>query len=500
MPGDLRGPGPHPARVVTPPGDQYRRGVDARGVGASLVADYEAGAGVPSGNPADDWPGAAVADDGSPWLAATLPVRELAAGSVQALRRAAARAGASGPVVDAPLDLARVAAAFSSERLFRLDGHEVAGFAPLSGFFRTADGWIRTHANYPHHAHRLMAMLGLHGVAGGVGHTGTALHGAGPDALARAVETSQGQALEDAAAAAGAIVVRVRTEDEWRASPQGVAAASGPLVRLEVRDDRRTAAAPVGGGARPLAGIRVLDLTRVVAGPVATRSLALLGADVLRVDPPVPAEIRWQHLDTGQGKRSALLDLHDEGDLAHAQALLDEADVLVTGYRPGATEPARLRLPGGVVHAHISAWGETGPWAERRGFDSIVQAATGISIIESLGGDLRHEVGPGVLPAQALDHASGYLLAAAVVDSLAGRAADGRGRDVAVSLARTATWLLDAPGRDPQHPAAAQPPWSATVHHGHAPQVTTARPALPGFDDYAAPARPWGTDHARWAT
>ncbi|QAY69401.1 CoA transferase [Xylanimonas protaetiae] len=479
--------------------------MDSPRVGASLVADYEAGAEVGPPPAAADWTGAAP-DDGPPWLAATLPVLDLAAGSVQALRRAAQRAGASGPVVDGPLDLGRVAASFSSERLFRLDGHEVEGFAPMSGFFRSADGWVRTHANYPHHAHRLLAILGLHGLGesglhglAGPGQTGTVLPGSGPEVLARAVAGYRSQNLEDAAASGGAVVVRVRTEDEWRASAQGEAAASGPVVQVTRRDDIGPAR-PLGGGAAPLAGMRVLDLTRVIAGPVATRSLALLGADVLRVDPPVPAEIRWMHLDTGQGKRTALLDLHDDGDLARAQALLDDADALVTGYRPGAHELARLRVPPGIVHARVSAWGETGPWAQRRGFDSIVQAATGISIIESLGGDAREKTGPGVLPAQALDHATGYLLAAGVVDALRARSADGRGRDVVVSLARTAAWLLDAPGRDPQHPAPAPLPRDATVSHGHGPQVTTSRPALPGFDDYASPAHPWGTDHAAWAT
>ncbi|WP_425955746.1 CoA transferase [Xylanimonas sp. McL0601] len=469
--------------------------MDARSPGAALVADYEAGVGVE----ADDPSGLAVADDGQPWLAATLPALDLATGSVQALRRAAGRAGASGPVVDAPLALLRVAAAFSSERLLRLDGHEVAAFAPLSGFFHTVDGWVRTHANYPHHQHRLLAALHLHGGGGGA----PALHGVGPEDLTQVLKVLTAQEVEDAAMSARAVAVRVRTEDEWRASAPGAAAAEGPLVLVAPRDERPghlDGGRPPASGARPLTGVRVLDLTRVVAGPVATRALALLGADVLRVDPPVPAEIRWQHLDTGQGKRTALLDLHDEGDFARAQKLLDEADVLVTGYRPGSVEALGLRVPRGVVHARVSAWGETGPWAGRRGFDSIVQAATGIAIIESLGGEARETARPGVLPAQALDHASGYLLAAGVLDALTARAGDGQGRDVVVSLARTATWLLDAEGRDPQHPPAAAVPLMAAVSHGHAPEVTTARPALPGFDDYSGPAHAWGTDHARWVS
>lgn len=497
----------------------YLRGVDAW---RELVAAYETGTGVDADAlasarlPAPQDAPAPVPDD-RPWLAATLPAQGLALGAVEAVRRAAVRAGAAGPLATAPLEPDRVAAAFSSERLFRLDGQEVEAFAPLSGFFRTADGWVRTHANYPHHRTRLLALLGLH-------------DGAGREEAAATIARRSAQALEDGAAQSGAIVVRVRTEEEWQGSDMGRAAASGPLVRVAARDDGpgepgrhespragdrtddgATGAPDDAGGAprhaepsdprRPLTGVRVLDLTRVLAGPVATRTLALLGAQVLRIDPPVPAEIRWVHLDTGHGKRTALLDLRGDGDLERAHRLLADADVLVTGYRPGSLEALGLRVPPGVVHARVDAWGGGGPWAQRRGFDSIVQAASGIAVVE--GGDAAADGGrPAGLPAQALDHGSGYLLAAGVIDALLARRADGRGRDVSVSLARTAAWLLDpgvpGGGRDPGHPPAAAVQPGGTTSHGRAPIVTTARPALPGFDDYVDPARPWGTDHASW--
>ncbi|WP_066067768.1 CoA transferase [Frankia sp. EI5c] len=404
------------------------------------------------------------------WLSATLPVLGLATASVEAVRSAAVRSGATGPVTEAAVDPERVAAAFASDRLFRAAGTPANAFAPLSGFFRAADGYLRTHANYPHHRDRLLRIVGL----------------TEPDreTVARTIATRSAAELEEAAAQVGAIAVRARTEAEWRASAPGVAAATGPLVRTTEREDV-TARTPTG---HTLAGIRVLDLTRVLAGPVCGRTLALLGADVLRLDPPVPAEIGWQHLDTGQGKRSALLDLRT--DRPRAQELLDQADVLVTGYRPGAIEAFGLRMPPGLIRARVNAWGDLGPWAGRRGFDSIVQAAAGIWLIESADG-----VTPGALPAQALDHATGYFLAAAIIDALVERAADGRGRDVAASLARTATWLLDAPGRDPHHPPAAAPTAAATVTHG---QLTTARPAIPGFDDYPHPAHPWGSDQPRF--
>ncbi|CAI7980069.1 CoA-transferase family III [Frankia sp. Hr75.2] len=408
------------------------------------------------------------------WLSAALPVLGLATASVEAVRSAAVRSGATGPVTGADLNPERVAAAFSSERLFR-DGDARAGaFAPLSGFFQTKDGYLRTHANYPHHRDRLLRILGLAGSG----------QEAEPDreTVAGAIAGRSAAELEDQAAQVGAIAVRVRTEAEWRASAPGAAAATEPLVRTAERDD--AAALTLVGGALPLKGVRVLDLTRVLAGPVCGRTLALLGADVLRLDPPVPAEIGWQHLDTGQGKRSALLDLHT--DRPRAQELLNRADVLMTGYRPGSIEAFGLRIPPGLVRARINAWGDSGPWADRRGFDSIVQAAAGIALIESGDG-----VTPGALPAQALDHATGYFLAAAIINALAERADDGRGRDLVAFLARTATWLLDAPGRDAHHPPAATPTAATTVTHG---RVTTARPAIPGFDDYPFPSHPWGGD------
>ncbi|OHV37090.1 MULTISPECIES: CoA transferase [Pseudofrankia] len=404
------------------------------------------------------------------WLSAALPVLDLATLSVEAVRAAAVRAGVTGPIVTAALDPERVAAAFCSERLFRDGEAGASAFAPLSGFFRADDGFVRTHANYPHHRDRLLRILGL--------------VEADRETAAKAIASRSAAELEDLAVEAGAIAVRVRTEAEWRASAPGAAAAVGPLLHTTERDD--TAALALPGGALPLAGVRVLDLTRVLAGPVCGRTLALLGADVLRLDPPVLAEIGWQHLDTGQGKRSALLDLRT--DLPRAQELLDRADVLVTGYRPGAIEAFGLRTPPGLIRARINAWGDTGPWAGRRGFDSIVQAASGISMAESKDGTT-----PGALPAQAIDHGTGYLLAAAIIDALVARAADGRGREVSAALARTATWLLDAPGRDPSPPPADTPGARGAVTHG---RITTARPAVPGFDDYPHPAHPWGADPA----
>lgn len=357
-----------------------------------------------------------------------LPVRALARACVGACALAAAELGARraglSEVPAVRVDDGAVATAFLSERHLAIDGRAPVTFAPLSRFWRTADGWVRTHANYPHHRARLLDVLGV------------------PQDVA-AVEAALAERpaleVEEAVYAAGGLAVALRTPEEWAAHEQAAALAGRPLVERELLDSAParvlapldTAGAPL----LPAAGLRVLDLTRVIAGPVATRTLALLGADVLRVDAPQLPELPDQHADTGFGKRSTTLDLAT--DRRTFEDLLAAADVVVTGYRPGALDRFGLsarslaeRRPGLVV-AQLSAWGASGPWAGRRGFDSLVQVATGIAAVE--GSRER----PGALPAQALDHGTGYLLAAAMLRALTEQSYDGGGRVVRLALART---------------------------------------------------------------
>ncbi|MBT2473749.1 CoA transferase, partial [Microbacterium sp. ISL-103] len=242
----------------------------------------------------------------------------------------------------------------------------------------------------------------------------------------------------------------------------------------------------------PLAGIRVLDLTRVIAGPVCTRTLALLGADVLRIDPPHLAEPEWQHLDTGHGKRSSLLDAHTD----RLRELLDAADVVVLGYRPASLERLGLspralaRQHPGVVIAQLSAWGIDHP--HRAGFDSLVQAASGIAMIESPDGRQ-----PGVLPAQALDHSAGYLLAAAVTALVRRQRREGGTWIVRTSLRRIAAELLGMPRRiDPEKAREFDAGAHTSSFLVDGSTVITASAALPGLE-FAAPRR-WGADQARW--
>lgn len=404
-------------------------------------------------------------------LPARLSVSELAWRSVCAV------GAAIDPDETALPDPHKVAAAYRSDRHLLIDGEAPDVWSPLSRFWRVADGWVRTHGNYPHHASALRTALGC-----------------GMDASAEEVgeRLSTMPAAEAAASivSAGGLCVPVRRED-----PRADAALRArPLVETHRLTDAPARSLRSDSAAAPLAGIRVLDLTRVIAGPVATRTLAFAGADVLRIDTPRLPEPGWQHLDTGHGKRSALLDI--PSDPARAEALLAEADVVVLGYRPAALgrlgfSPAELlsRHPHLVV-AQLSAWpGDDSP----RGFDSLVQADSGISWIES---DGEH---PGALPAQALDHSAGYLLAASVISTLRHRAENGGGWVVRTSLRRVAAELLGMPRRTAAaHYDAARVQTQEFEVAGQ--RVTTVAPAVrwPGSPELFRPPRPWGGDPAEW--
>ncbi|MGM9440632.1 CoA transferase [Streptomyces murinus] len=438
-------------------------------------------------------------------LAARLPVRRLARACVGACALAAAELGARrtgrAEVPGVRVDDGAVVAAFHSERLLRVDGRAPLSFAPLSRFWRTADGWVRTHANYPHHRARLLDALGLPADAT-------------PAAVAALLAGRTALGTEETVHAAGGLAVALRTPREWRATEQAALMAARPLVEratlgaapVRALPPLDTAAAPL----LPAAGVRVLDLTRVLAGPVATRTLALLGADVLRLDAPWLPELPDQHADTGLGKRSATLDLAARPDAF--EELLAGADVVVTGYRPGALDrfglsPEALaeRHPALVV-AQVSAWGAYGPWGGRRGFDSLVQAATGIAVTEGSAQE------PGALPAQALDHGTGYLLAAAVLRALTERSRDGAGRAVRLALARTAHWLTDGMPYDAGPEAAGTPraddvarvPQNAWLTEADGPLGRLRYALSPvnfagGPADWARPPTPWGSDRAAWA-
>ncbi|WP_326663747.1 CoA transferase [Streptomyces sp. NBC_00385] len=437
-------------------------------------------------------------------LPARLPVRELARAAVGVCSLAAAELAArrtGGPVLRVRIDDGAVATAFVSERHLRIDGRAPANFAPLSRFWRAADGWVRTHANYPHHRARLLGTLDL---------PADTADDLAVDAVAASFAGRRAAEIEQTVYAAGGLAVAARTPEEWAADPRRLALSGVPLVereRLDAAPVRRTAAL-AGTPLRPAAGLRVLDLTRVTAGPVATRTLALLGADVLRIDAPQLPESQDAHSDTGFGKRSVSVDLVSGAGREIFDELLAGADVVVTGYRPGALDgfgltPRSLaaRRPGLVI-GRLSAWGK-GPWAGRRGFDSVVQAATGIAVTEAGPGELDGP--PGALPAQALDHGTGYLLAAAVLRALTEQHDEGGSRLATLSLARTAAWLTDEIPAPPETAASEDHDPRRWLTETDSP-LGRLRHALPpvAFDggpaDWSRPPGPLGADAAAWLT
>lgn len=405
-------------------------------------------------------------------LASSLAVGELAWASVCAVGAAVCPDEPTRPDPD------QIAAAYRSDRHLLIDAAPPDVWSPLSRFWQTADGCVRTHGNYPHHAAALKRGLAVPSDASVEQVSG------------RLVTMTAAAACRDITAAGG-LCAAVRREDPR----YDAALRRRPLVETRRLADSPARSMPSDSRAAPLAGVRVLDLTRVIAGPVATRTLALAGADVLRLDPPELPEPPWQHLDTGHGKRSALLDAATEAPRLHR--LLTDADVVVLGYRPAALRRLGLspevlaeRHPHLVV-AQLSAWpGEDSP----RGFDSLVQADSGISWLESTDGSA-----PGALPAQALDHSAGYLLAAAIIDALRRRARSGGSRLVRTSLRRVAAELLGMPRGE--RPAVTAPYAVRTQQFdvaGHL--VTTVAPAVrwPGSPEWFPPPRPWGEDRAEW--
>ncbi len=360
----------------------------------------------------------------------------------------------------------------------------------VAGDYRTIDGWIKLHTNAPAHQRAALGVLGVPVDRG---------------AVERAVARWRGEELEAAVVEAGGCAAAMRSAAAWREHAQGRSVSAEPLVR---RKDTDAAAGPVWPGTpeRPLQGLRVLDLTRVLAGPVATRFLAGFGAEVLRIDPPwwdEPAIVP----DVTLGKRCARLDLRQAEDRARLEALLAEADVLVHGYRPGALDSLgfgaerRRQLRPGLVDVSLCAYGWTGPWRGRRGFDSLVQMSSGIAAagMRASGSDR-----PVPLPVQALDHACGYLMAAAVLRGLTQRVSRGVGCEARASLARVAAVLAPTRGdiRGPGLAPASEQDWAEGVENTAGGPARRLRPpltlgtAVPRWDRGAGPL---GTAAPSWA-
>ena len=330
------------------------------------------------------------------------------------------------------VDARRATASLRSGKYIQLDGAGVSTERnTVMGVYPTKDGrWSYLHCNFPNHRAAALSVLGV---------------AEDRDAVTKAVAKWNAQDLEDAIIEAKGAGGMVRTMEEWAKHPQAAAIANLPLMEIVKLADSPPEALPE--GSRPLSGVRVLDLTRVLAGPTCARTLAEHGADVMKITGAHLPNIGYQEYDTGHGKLNAQLDLRETKDMETLRGLVSQTDVFSQGYRPGTLggrglSPEELaELRPGIVYISLCAFSHMGPWASRRGFDTVVQTVSGITNRQ---GDLFPGANPGpqFYPVSAIDYLTGYLMALGGMVALNRRVHEGGSWLVRISLAQVGRWLV----------------------------------------------------------
>lgn len=367
-----------------------------------------------------------------PVLPSSFAVGAAAQSSIAAAALAACELGHQRGAARQTVSVDMAQAALECTGWFSLDGRVPQLWDAFSGLYLASDGWVRIHANFAHHREGALRLLGL---------DPQRAQRADAEAAMRAWKAID---FEDAAAAQGLVATALRRFDDWDATPQGQALVGQPLFAIErIGDAPPLALPPLAADQRPLSGVRVLDLTRILAGPVGGRALAAHGADVMLINSPRLPNIE-AIADTSRGKLSTHVDLKTAEGKATLTRLLGDAHVFVQGYRPGGLAALGFgpedtsRLRPGIVHVSLTAYGTRGPWAERRGFDSLVQTAMGFNHAE---GEAAGDGKPRPLPMQILDEATGYLIAMGAAAALWRQQREGGSWHVQVSLAQTGRWL-----------------------------------------------------------
>ena len=334
---------------------------------------------------------------------------------------------------DVAVDLRHATASLRSGNYLQVNGVKVRGDRnEVMGMYPAKNGrWSYVHANFPNHRAAALKVLGCE---------------ESKAAVRKAVAQWDALELEEAIIAAGGAGGMVRSMAEWAQHPQAAAIASLPLLEIVKIGEAPPEKLPE--GSRPLSGIRVLDLTRVLAGPTCARTLAEHGADVLKITAPHIAARDDQEYDTGHGKLSARLDLRQPKDLDTLKGLVRDGDVFSQGYRPGTLSnrglsPEQLAaLRPGIIYVSLCAFSHVGPWASRRGFDTVVQNVSGITTRQGQVFPGAEAGAPQFYPVSAIDYLTGYLMAFGAMVALARRAREGGSWLVRISLAQTGRWLV----------------------------------------------------------
>ena len=376
-----------------------------------------------------------ITDGADPILPTPFRIGETAAASLAAVGLAVSDLWGlrTGRGQEVKVDGRQATASLRSGKYLEMDGTPVAAErTPVMGVYPAKNGrWSYLHCNFPNHRDAALGVLGVE---------------EDREAVRRAVEQWDALELEEAIIAAQGAGGMVRSMAEWAQHPQSAAVASLPLLEIEKIGD--SPPEPMPEGPRPLSGIRVLDLTRVLAGPTCARTLAEHGADVMKISGQHLPFSPSQELDTGHGKLSAHIDLRKNEEVETLRELVSQADVFSQGYRPGTLARRGLspqdlvKLRPGIVYVSLSAFGRVGPWAHRRGFDTVVQTVSGITHRQ---GELFPgvEPGPQFYPVSAIDYLTGYLMAFGAMVALARRVQEGGSWLVRASLAQTGRWLVD---------------------------------------------------------
>ena len=357
--------------------------------------------------------------------AATLAATGLAAANLWEMR--------TGRRQSVAVDVRQATASLRSGHYMKLgDGEVSTRRNSIMGVYPTKDGrWSYVHANFPNHRAAALSVLGVP---------------EDRDAVAKAVLNWNAADLEEAIIAAKGAGGMVRTHAEWARHPQAAAIAALPL--LEIVKIGEAPPEPLPAGTRPLSGIRVLDLTRVLAGPTCARTLAEHGADVMKITGAHLPNLGYQEFDTGHGKLNAQLDLREQRDVNILRGLAKEADVFSQGYRPGTLgnrglSPEELAaIRPGLVYVSLCAFSHAGPWASRRGFDTVIQTVSGITSRQAEVVPAKTP-GPQFYPVSAIDYCTGYLMAFGAMVALQRRATEGGSWLVRTSLAQIGKWIVD---------------------------------------------------------